>query len=764
MEKQLQENKSFLDLIKVDTICIPVIQRDYAQGREDTNTKEIRSNFLEEIVNTLNTDDMLLLDFIYGSSKDGKFIPLDGQQRLTTLFLLHWYLASDENLNILRDDKTSKFTYETRISSKDFCNQIVQKPLTSIDRTGFKMLSEAITNQPWFMWSWRKDPTIKGMLVMLDAIDGKLIKEIDKTKLWEKLADHKIVFHLLPLEQFGLDDELFVKMNARGKLLSPFDKFKSTLEEQILKNCPDIQGEWRSKVDSCWMDLFWHSSAYPALDGKNIDVSNKDSQKEITKILENVEIDYLNFFKQMMVFYLFLNDESILKISENKEEQKEVDEVSLKSFREQVVSSNILEVVPSLCKHKFFRESFFTFVLSSMDALLYEDHQMIVKEGGTLIDPLYLWVGSPFKNFIKEEITYLDRVMFFAQLQFFKYHKADDVKDNSELNNWMRIIRNLAYNTTYNKPEEFGNILKSLETLASNVYAEPQSTVLTYFKEEGNVERFYGEQVKEEREKARKICEDDSWEAKIIEAENYAFFKGAIRFLFTTETGKYDWNLFDKRFEKAKEYFDEKGVKEEYKKDARLICALISKFTKWEQCWCPIGHGSETLGYILRNKDLQPAIATLLDMATIPETILNYTSTIAQFDAGYKGKEKLAHEDMCNNHLVNEAIDNMGEGIRLNLKYNQYALYKPNANADWKKYVIGNNRNQALADLYDKGIITCAQRIKNAPYFWGWEVDFTYKSEKYRCGRDDKLHKKNNNDEWEEVCINLNNIVDCLNE
>jgi hypothetical protein len=38
----------------------------------------------------------LNLDFIYGSMESHRpsdFLPLDGQQRLTTLFLLHWYMA-----------------------------------------------------------------------------------------------------------------------------------------------------------------------------------------------------------------------------------------------------------------------------------------------------------------------------------------------------------------------------------------------------------------------------------------------------------------------------------------------------------------------------------------------------------------------------------------------------------------------------------------------------------------------------------------------
>ena len=94
-------------------IEIPLIQRDYAQGRP--TVKDIREEFLNTLQQAfmLDPNDNALplnLDFIYGSSvgKSEKsdsptcFQPLDGQQRLTTLFLLHWYLA-------WRDDCQTEF-------------------------------------------------------------------------------------------------------------------------------------------------------------------------------------------------------------------------------------------------------------------------------------------------------------------------------------------------------------------------------------------------------------------------------------------------------------------------------------------------------------------------------------------------------------------------------------------------------------------------------------------------------------------------------
>ena len=84
---------TYWDFIKENNIVIPIIQRDYAQGRE--GKEDLRKRFLGSLRNALSNSKELVLDFIYGMQhKRGAqylLVPLDGQQRLTTLWLLHWY-------------------------------------------------------------------------------------------------------------------------------------------------------------------------------------------------------------------------------------------------------------------------------------------------------------------------------------------------------------------------------------------------------------------------------------------------------------------------------------------------------------------------------------------------------------------------------------------------------------------------------------------------------------------------------------------------
>lgn len=78
-------------LLNAQNVVIPIIQRDYAQGRP--GKEFIRRTFLKEIKDHLEDGKELTLDFVYGSMEGDAFHPLDGQQRLTTLWLIYWYIA-----------------------------------------------------------------------------------------------------------------------------------------------------------------------------------------------------------------------------------------------------------------------------------------------------------------------------------------------------------------------------------------------------------------------------------------------------------------------------------------------------------------------------------------------------------------------------------------------------------------------------------------------------------------------------------------------
>lgn len=266
------ERYTLYSLLQQYNVIIPQLQRDYAQGREDK--QGLREEFLCELKDVLSIEEprKLSLDFVYGyTDNEACFYPLDGQQRLTTLWLLSWYLCPLEELGE-SCDWLSKFSYRTRISASRFCEQLVANA-DAIKSNVSEGLSKVITEMPWFRVSWLQDPTVKGMLVVLDAIH-RLTMDYDKALLWYRLVEEqRIGFYLLDIKssQFRLTDELYIKMNARGKELTQWECYKAELignlmdryktssidfEEQLVS----YSDYYAINIDTTdWTDLFWNS-------------------------------------------------------------------------------------------------------------------------------------------------------------------------------------------------------------------------------------------------------------------------------------------------------------------------------------------------------------------------------------------------------------------------------------------------------------------------------------------------------------------------
>ena len=245
-ETKFQDGQETVSLKK---ITIPIIQRDYAQGRLDPDINRVRERFLTSLYDAI-VGTPITLDFVYGDiDEEGVMTPLDGQQRLTTLFLLHWYAARKANASSEESAFLSNFGYETRYSARYFC-----KELTNYHPSFEGKLSDEIIDQAWFPLDWQKDPTISSMLIMLDAIDDKF-KDVDA--LWDKLRDGAITFYFLPIRDMGLTDELYIKMNSRGKPLTRFEHFKAELERCTQTVDKAVSERVMRKIDRDWTDMLW---------------------------------------------------------------------------------------------------------------------------------------------------------------------------------------------------------------------------------------------------------------------------------------------------------------------------------------------------------------------------------------------------------------------------------------------------------------------------------------------------------------------------
>jgi hypothetical protein len=240
------------DAAAIERIEIPLVQRDYAQGRASAEVADIRADFLDVLLGAVVGESEVGLDFVYGDVKEGTLRPLDGQQRLTTLFLLHWYIAFRTG-RLSAELEWTRFSYATRASARLFCERLTANPPP---RAVVKP-SYWIRDQSWYLHVWRHDPSIRSMLVMIEAIDSRF-RDIDLEAAWSRLNDETepaISFHLLPIEEMGAGDELYIKMNSRGKPLTPFENFKARFEK-ALEGSPRA-AEFAERVDGVWSDIFW---------------------------------------------------------------------------------------------------------------------------------------------------------------------------------------------------------------------------------------------------------------------------------------------------------------------------------------------------------------------------------------------------------------------------------------------------------------------------------------------------------------------------
>ena len=628
---ELKSDLSFLKLINDKKILIPVIQRDYAQGRIDAKATEIRNNFLSAIIDNLISDEAnpLLLDFIYGSTaEDNTFTPLDGQQRLTTLFLLHWYFIPEEKLYLLNQmhngSTTSIFSYETRISSKDFCNELVQhynnrlktehlnvknelkgkidnlnqellinavekelirKELDSLHRQyNNTSLSSIIKNQSWFLWAWKSDPTIKAMLVMLDEIDSRL-GDLDQNKrheIWKKLESGSISFHLLPLEKFELTDELYVRMNARGKELSPFDIFKSSLEEQMRTNNVDeaVQNKWRENIDSNWIDLFWNKFAK-----SKIEVNTNSEEQQ--NIVESVEKGFLIFFKRLIGLY-FTENNSSFKYDIKDEIIRRLmpfdgyDENNIKrKLLDQAIQKDVALLFPLFYKTGLFNEDFFKYAIDVFDNLIYLDENKVKHDVSELIDSVRISKEntSVFDLFVSESSDYETLLLFYAMINFCVTTKAQSILSKEDLrtefNSWMRIIRNLSTlsNTFIDDIEDFETTLKSYNAWCSDVFGvNGGNSINKYFAKHPKNHipkgRFVNDQFEEEIIKATLITDEkngNEWLKSINKIEEHGYCLGQIRFMlnWSKTDGNYDLDKFSNYQSSFFEVFNSNGLKPE---------------------------------------------------------------------------------------------------------------------------------------------------------------------------------------------------------
>lgn len=580
------------------SIYIPRIQRDYAQGRLDDTTSQIREKFVDDIFESIvyyqETKKVLDVNFIYGNieDEDGKrrFIPIDGQQRLTTLFLLHWYFAVYSG-KINEDDvkkRLLQFQYETRNVTGKFCRNLTKFVHLDLKEKldDDEEVSTAIKNYYWYFSDFDNDPSVRGMLVMIDAIHNKAKKYkeagVSLDDVFETLTGDTapIQFLYLNIDDVGLTDTIYINMNARGKALTHFENFKAQLQDYLAKDNNDFANEFIDNINGKWSEFFWN----PNYRKKVKDPVSGEEDMEPT-----FDSQMMKFFRFGMLMEFIINvDDSILVNN-----RKEIREVLAKLIGEQdyVFTSRLFkngfQQVSGLNSDKAVLSiESFQRINKLLNVLAKRQQQTdeICFADGDEYGKTYINEKGAFQKLIgisDKALTNEEQIVLYAEYAFLiKYANDDDsFSKEKELNRWLRLVSNLVAPTLNVQLDVLFGMIRSVNKLVEDGSAiecdKFMSKLLRRNYRQSVMSVFTETQVVEESIKSILMQIDPVWKKAVTDSENtfMAGQTGAL-FAFSGLTAEYEKQI--------SEYQEQNPDSEYVSSDAIILDGVDAGSTYYE--------------------------------------------------------------------------------------------------------------------------------------------------------------------------------------
>ena len=532
-------------------VVIPGIQRHYVQGFKNPKAESVRKQFIKEIFTAIEEkQDDFNLHFIYGPiNTDGEdsFVPVDGQQRLTTLWLIARYAVEKAESSDRKDllCLLSRFTYEDRINAKRFCQALTCED-SRWDIT--KDPNPDILCQDWFVGYWKEDETVASMIRMLSTIHDEWNKHKDALTAEDVLAAiaSQIRFEL-KIDRFG--DDVYMKMNARGLQLTQWENFKGKFSEGLLE---EIKETWDKEMeelsnlyftcsrkqyelpDNAFFALYVRIMAYEA---RIFGVNCSNNIKELAAYTHNH-----NTWSQIELPFVPYSDFS--GITNNESVAYTVAATCVKMIK--TVLANEQNIVPYFGDCKLF-DTFFH------------------PQNGNELD-FTLCCYEYFKKFVNEDV---------------------------DTTNFLKALR-LMWNILENVDKQYENPYNRVELVKKIIDIEDKTLYSPQIKE--IIGSNAPEQAKEEAEKAVQMHRNDqsmpcdwnkeklgpwsNWNDAIEKAEVWAFFHGSIRFLYRNSNGENTWEKFATKLCNCMDLFTKDGLTEEKKVKANQV--LISHCKEWD--------------------------------------------------------------------------------------------------------------------------------------------------------------------------------------
>ena len=560
-------------------------------------------------------------------------------------------------------------------------------------------------------------------------------------------------FYQLPLLEFGLSDDLYVKMNARGKQLTPFENFKADLigylrqrakeqDEQTSRDKADYDKDWKKlldprsgipiMLDTEWTNIFWE---------------NRSSQNSIDEI-----------------FFAFINRVFWEEMIADRDcsDTKDDDEGSIKALEGNssyrfLIADNVddyHDLTPYRFKNGEIPYSLFeniTTVFTRLIKMGNYDTIKLPRNVGVEFHFIPVYIEDTNRKDLISPLTQPHRVIFHAIYKYLLEGEAEDVS----LKRWMRVVCNItsgkSLGSDWNKYiiRTTATMLSAIRTLSFIDSHQCYSSLFKMNLIESDKE--IPSRMNEEITKAKMTLEPsgelakysegseyETWEEAFTAAENYAFFNGSIRFMYQNKSGLPDFKDFDRKFTKVKEYF--KSVRTDssdvlnpaFSGNAALLQSLISKFTAdqfWKVIWWRshyiFDNSEKSWRHYLYNEDIN---------APRHEFLTEGLSVNILTDSSDRAGHMLYF--LSNTGLLNYALNKFGNSY-IRTYHGHDAIYPSST---------GVFLDTAYRDRFMSRpniAIKTGEKVPDSALIYGSDISFTFLGNNYIWHRDNKVYLAN---------------------
>lgn len=413
------------------------------------------------------------------------------------------------------------------------------------------------------------------MLNMLDAFHIRYIASSQRDILFDNLEN--IRFYELDLDDFGLTEEIYIKMNARGLQLTPFENFKADVikylkdeqnpnyKEKVkmeIAGHPEVDYylNFSQKMDNRWLDIFWRKE-------DSSETENNDGREYCAR-----------FFR---FFYHYFANKCYLEVQSS---------LPADSFRPKTLPDSedgkmwhfLWEQSPKQDK-TYIGFKFYEQILNQYPQYMYNiekildqfaDKDILEVIKAELVNP---WKNNERRQFFEDNYQLADAIFFAAVTEYIE--QSGESFNVQNFRKWMRVVRNVVENQLLRNVNEIVTIVRNLRDILHIGGATED-----IYKAMSSIERpsSKNRSILEEFKKAEIISSDakQNWEKAFIDAERHPFFRGAIGFLLESLPSSVE--AFSKRANLVGELFDSNGIVDRMRTNHKLIRSFVRQLNKKE--------------------------------------------------------------------------------------------------------------------------------------------------------------------------------------